>query len=61
MGSRIAHLILPMLAQSYGNAHRCTHIGQGCQMVYFQTKNPNLCKFWRVLKLQMLVYFMSIW
>jgi hypothetical protein len=21
---------------------------QGCQMVYFQTKNPNLGKFWRV-------------
>jgi hypothetical protein len=23
--------------------------GQGCQMVYFQTKNPNLGKFWRAL------------
>jgi hypothetical protein len=23
---------------------------QGCQMVCFQTKNPNLGKFWRVLK-----------
>jgi hypothetical protein len=22
---------------------------QGCQMVYFQTKNPNLGKFWRFL------------
>jgi tRNA(Met) C34 N-acetyltransferase TmcA len=22
---------------------------QGCQMVYFQTKNPNLGKFWRIL------------
>jgi hypothetical protein len=22
-------------------------IGQGCQMVYFQTKNINLGKFWR--------------
>jgi hypothetical protein len=33
---------------------------QGCQMVYFQTKNTNLGKFWRVLKLKMLVYFIHI-
>jgi hypothetical protein len=26
------------------------HIDQGCQMVCFQTKNPNLGKFWRVLQ-----------
>jgi hypothetical protein len=26
---------------------------QGCQMVYFQTKNPNLGKFGRVLKWKM--------
>jgi hypothetical protein len=30
-------------------------------MVYFQTKNPNLGKFWRTLKRKMLVYFMTIW
>jgi hypothetical protein len=34
---------------------------QGCQMVYFQTKNPNLGKFWRLMQWNMLVYFMSIW
>jgi hypothetical protein len=34
---------------------------QGCQMVFFQTKNPNLGKFWRVLQLKLLVYFMAIW
>jgi hypothetical protein len=34
---------------------------QGCQMVYFQTKNPNLGKFWRALEWKMLVYFMTIW
>jgi hypothetical protein len=40
---------------------------QGCQMVYFQTKNPNLGKFWRVLQWKMLVYqdhlehFPAIW
>jgi hypothetical protein len=34
---------------------------QGCQMVYFQTKNPNLGKFGRVLQWKMLVYFMAIW
>jgi hypothetical protein len=25
-------------------------LGQGCQMVYFQTKNPNLDKFWMVVQ-----------
>jgi hypothetical protein len=34
---------------------------QGCQMVYFQTKNSTLGKFWRVLQWTMLVYFMAIW
>jgi hypothetical protein len=37
------------------------YLEQGCQMVYFQTKNPNLGKFWRALELKMLVYFMTIW
>jgi hypothetical protein len=30
-------------------------------MVYFQTKNPNLGKFWRVLQRKMLLHFMPIW
>jgi hypothetical protein len=38
-------------------------------MVYFQTKNPNLGKFWRALEWKMLVYvfydhleyFTAIW
>jgi hypothetical protein len=34
---------------------------QGCQMVCFQTKNPDLGKFWRALEWKMLVYFMTIW
>jgi hypothetical protein len=34
---------------------------QGCQMVCFRTKNPNLGKFWRVLRWKMLVYFMDTW
>jgi hypothetical protein len=34
---------------------------QGCQMVYFQTKNPDLGKFWRGLDWKMLFYFMAIW
>jgi hypothetical protein len=34
---------------------------QGCQMVCFQTKNPKLGKFGRVLQWKMLVYFMDIW
>jgi hypothetical protein len=30
-------------------------------MVYFQTKNPYLGKFWRALDWKMLMYFMVIW
>jgi hypothetical protein len=40
------------------NKHR-TH--QGCQMVYFQTKNPNLGKFSMALQWKMLVCFMESW
>jgi hypothetical protein len=31
---------------------------RGCQRVYFQTKNPNLDKFWRALEWKMLVYLL---
>jgi hypothetical protein len=34
---------------------------QGCQMAYFQAKNPNLGKFWSDLQWNVLVYFMAIW
>jgi hypothetical protein len=34
---------------------------QGCQMVFFQTKNTNLGLFWSVLECKMLVYFTAIW
>jgi hypothetical protein len=34
---------------------------QGCQMVCFQTKNPNLGKFLRAIEWKLLVYFMVIW
>jgi hypothetical protein len=30
-------------------------------MVSFQTKNPNLGKFWRALDWKILIYFMAIW
>jgi hypothetical protein len=30
-------------------------------MVRFQTKNPDLGKFWRALERKMLVYFMTNW
>jgi hypothetical protein len=36
-------------------------VAQGCQMVYFQTENPNLGKFWRALEWKMLAYFLTIW
>jgi hypothetical protein len=34
---------------------------RGCQMAYFQNKNPNLGKILSVLQWKMLVYFMAIW
>jgi hypothetical protein len=34
---------------------------QGCRMVYFQTKYPNLGKFWMSLEWKMLLYFKTIW
>jgi hypothetical protein len=34
---------------------------QGCQVVYFQTKNPYLGKFLRALDWKMLNYFTGIW
>jgi hypothetical protein len=43
------------------------YVDQGCQMVCFQTKNPNLGKFWRVLQRTLgpfyglLLYFMDTW
>jgi hypothetical protein len=40
---------------------RYTLLDQGCQMVYFQTENRNLGKFWRVFQWKMLVYFRDIW
>jgi hypothetical protein len=33
----------------------------GCQIFGFQTKNPNLGKFWRALDWKILIYFMAIW
>jgi hypothetical protein len=33
---------------------------QGCQMVFFQTKNPNLGKFCRALEWKSLVYYLAI-
>jgi hypothetical protein len=46
---------------------RKTSASQGCQMAYFQTKNPDLGKFWRVWQWTMLVncttnlvYFVAI-
>jgi hypothetical protein len=33
---------------------------QGCQMVYFQTKNPNFDPVWRALDRKIWIYFMAI-
>jgi hypothetical protein len=56
------------LSHCFGHAimHRIiitliTGPARGCQMVYFQTKNPNFGKFLRALEWKMLIYFMTIW
>jgi hypothetical protein len=33
---------------------------QGCQLVYFKTKYPNLNIFWRALESKILVYFTAV-
>jgi hypothetical protein len=43
------------------SCHVFCSVPQGCQTVCFQTKNPNLGKFWRALDWKMLIYFMDIW
>jgi hypothetical protein len=52
--------VLHFLVCAY--VHTCIYIVavQGCQTVFFQTKNPNLGKFWRVLQWKLFVYLMSI-
>jgi hypothetical protein len=35
---------------------------RGCQMVYFKTKNPNLCIFWRAVEWKMFSpLFTAVW
>jgi hypothetical protein len=34
---------------------------QGCQMVYLNTKNPDLGIFWRAFEWKILVYLMATW
>jgi hypothetical protein len=46
------------LRKKDASTHPCC---QGCQMVCFHTKNPNLGKFWRALDWKMLIHFMTIW
>jgi hypothetical protein len=40
---------------------RVVCIAKGCQKVYFETKSPNLDKFWRVVGWKSLFYYMAIW
>jgi hypothetical protein len=58
-------LVGARLSEVFPTATRDLHLqlgsAQGCQMVCFQAKNPNLGKFWRALEWKMLVYFTVIW
>jgi hypothetical protein len=55
--NRIEYLVATMRRRPIFSRNKI----QGCQMVCFLTKNPNLGKFWRVLQWKMLVYFMDTW
>jgi hypothetical protein len=57
MPSRLCRHTLPMYLVRLVVIWPVTGSDQGCQMVCFQTKNPNLGKFWRVLLWKILVYF----
>jgi hypothetical protein len=52
---------LEVLVQKWKRPIQWLRGDQGCQMVSFKTKNPNLGKFWRALDLKMFTYFMAIW
>jgi hypothetical protein len=52
---------LHLKGQTTGHPISFTDEELGCQMVCFQTKNPNWGKFWRALDCKMLVYFVAIW
>jgi hypothetical protein len=41
-------------------ANACSCFDQGCQMVYFQTKNPCLCKDWKSVEWKRLIYSTDI-
>jgi hypothetical protein len=58
----VSSLCTKLLHNNFARRRRAGHIQyeightQGYQMVYFQTKNPILGIFWRVLVLRMLVF-----
>jgi hypothetical protein len=62
-GNTQLEISVPILSNSGRNRLTKTAAGQGqgCQMVSFQTKIPNLGKFWRALNGKMLIYLMAIW
>jgi hypothetical protein len=47
--------------ECFAAQYKHSKLHQGCQMVCFQTKNPNLGKFCGVLQWKMLVYFTETW
>jgi hypothetical protein len=55
---KIYHLATLLLTFDSAGLRHCV---QGCQMAFYQTKNPTLGKFWRVLQWKMLVYYLAIW
>jgi hypothetical protein len=52
---------LPRSIETIKKGYLKVGMQQGCQMVSFRTKNPNLGKFWRALDGKILIYFRTFW
>jgi hypothetical protein len=56
-GDQIGRFFAHWVIFCFGQLHENYRRSQGCKMVYFQTKNPNLGNFLRVFQRKMLVFF----
>jgi hypothetical protein len=57
VGAILGDFLQPHLVTLMARRNRGRVGNQGCQIAYFQTKNPDFGKFWRVLQWKILVYF----
>jgi hypothetical protein len=58
-----SHAAVKVFAKHFMNISKLLQpLNQGCQMAFYQTRNPNLGKFWRALQWYLDVgIFFDIW